>query len=196
MTTEIGGDEPKSRRPPGEAENPVTLYPTSDKPKERPAPKAKAKAKPTDLSKLQPGDKLDAENAPQIVDMPFTLTCEVTTAQRDAILIAHGGASTGYALHLSGGKLIWAIRHGKTLTTAQTDYPADNQPHRIIATVGKKGNLTLQLDQNEPVTANSPSLIRSQPKEDFCLGHDNKVPVATYTAKGRFEGKIVDVVIR
>ncbi len=190
MTGEIGGNEPKSRRPPGEVENPVTLYPTSDKPKERPAPKAKAKAKPTDLSKLQPGDKLDAENAPHIADTPFTLTCELTTAQRDAILIAHGGASTGYALHLSAGKLIWAIRHGKTLTTAQTDYPADNQPHRITASLGQKGQLTLQLDQNAPVTATSPSLIRSQPKEDFCLGHDNKVPVASYTAKGKFEGRI------
>jgi arylsulfatase A len=193
MTAEIGGNEPKSRRPPGEVENPVTLYPTSDKPKERPAPKAKSKAKPTDLSKLQPGDKLDAENAPQIADTPFTLTCEVTTAQRDAILIAHGGASTGYALHLSAGKLIWAIRHGKTLTTAQTDYPADNLPHRITATLGQKGQLTLQLDQNAPVTATSPSLIRTQPKEDFCLGHDNKVPVASYTANGKFEGGIVNV---
>jgi len=191
MTAKIGGNEPKSRRPPGEVESPVTLYPTSDKPKERRTPKTKAK--PTDLSKLQPGDKLDAENAPQIADTPFTLTCELTTAQRDAILIAHGGASTGYALHLSGGKLIWAIRHGKTLTTAQTDYPADNQPHRITATLGKKGQLTLQLDQNTRITATSPSLIRSQPKEDFCLGHDNKVPVATYTAKGKFEGKIVNV---
>ena len=195
MTAEIGGNEPKSRRPPGEVENPVTLYPTSDKPKERSAPKAKAKAKPTDLSKLQPGDKLDADKAPQIADTPFTLTCEVTTAQRDAILIAHGGASTGYALHLSAGKLIWAIRHGKTLTTAQTDYPADNQPHRITATFGQKGQLTLQLDQSTPITATSPGLIRTQPKEDFCLGHDNKVPVATYTAKGKFEGKISSLMI-
>ncbi|MFM2141777.1 MAG: hypothetical protein RLZZ476_321 [Verrucomicrobiota bacterium] len=191
MTTEIGGDEPKNRRPPGEVENPVTLYPTSDKPKVNKSPKATAK--PADLSKLQPGDKLDADKAPQIAGTPFILNCELTTAQRDAILIAHGGASTGYALHLSGGKLIWAIRHGKTLTTAQTDYPADNHRHRITATLAKNGRLTLQLDQNEPVTANSPSLIRSQPKEDFCLGHDNKVPVATYTAKGKFEGKIVNV---
>jgi arylsulfatase A len=191
MSAELGGKEPKARRPAGEVANPVTLYPTSDKPKERRAPKAKAK--PADLSKLQPGETLDAENAPQIADTPFTLTCELTTAQRDAILIAHGGASTGYALHLSGGKLIWAIRHGKTLTTAQTDYPADNQPHRITATLAKSGQLTLQLDQNAPITATSPSLIRSQPKEDFCLAHDNKVPVATYTAKGKFEGKIVNV---
>ena len=217
MTTEIGGDEPKSRRPPGEVENPITLYPTSDKPKER----RNAKQSPPLAPREEPGAPkapqtydlsamlrsapkahlaeqdgylahatLAADKAPQIADTPFTLTCEVTTAQRDAILIAHGGASTGYALHLSGGKLIWAIRHGKTLTTAQTDYPADNQPHRITATLGKKGQLTLQLDQNESVTTKGPGLIRSQPKEDFCLGHDNKVPVATYTAKGKFEGKM------
>jgi arylsulfatase A-like enzyme len=191
MITEIGGDKPQSRRPPGEAEKPITLYPTSDKPKERHLPSAYQK--PSDLSKLRPGDKLDADKAPQITNTPFTLTCEVTTAQRDAILIAHGGASTGYALHLSGGKLIWAIRHGKTLASAQTDYPADNQPHRITATLAKNGKLTLQIDQNEPVTATNPGLIRSQPKEDFCLGHDNKVPVASYTAKGQFEGKIVSV---
>ncbi|MBV6498144.1 MAG: hypothetical protein CJBNEKGG_00358 [Prosthecobacter sp.] len=146
-------------------------------------------------SKLHPGDILAADKAPQIANAPFTLSCELTTAQRNAILIAHGGASTGYALHLSGGKLIWAIRHGKTLTTAQTDYPADNQPHRITATLGKKGQLTLQLDQNAPITATSPSLIRTQPKEDFCLGHDNKVPVATYTAKGKFEGNILRISI-
>jgi hypothetical protein len=144
---------------------------------------------------MKPGDKLDAEKAPHIADTPFTLTCEVITAQRDAILIAHGGASTGYALHLSGGKLIWAIRHGKTLTTAQTDYPADNQPHRITATLAKNGQLSLQLDQNPPTTAQSPGLISNQPKEDFCLGHDNKVPVATYTAKTKFEGKITQVSI-
>jgi hypothetical protein len=193
MNAEIGGNEPKNRRPAGEVENPVTLYPSSDKPKERRAPKAKAKAKPADLSKLQPGDTINAENAPQIADTPFTLTCEVSTAQRDAILIAHGGASSGYALHLSGGKLMWAIRHGKTLTTAQSDYPADKQPHRITASLGQKGQLTLQLDQNKPVTATSPGLIHAQPKEDFCLGHDNKVPVATYSAKGKLEGKIVNV---
>ncbi|MBL9116625.1 MAG: sulfatase-like hydrolase/transferase [Verrucomicrobiaceae bacterium] len=191
MTAEIGGNEPKSRRPPGEAENPVTLYPTNDKPKAKDSPKASTK--PADLSKLQPGDKLDADNAPQIARKPFTLTCEVTTAQRDAILIAHGGASTGYGLHLSDGKLIWAIRHGKTLTTAQTDYPADNQPHRITATLAKNGQLSLQIDQNEPVSTQGPGLISNQPKEDFCLGHDNKVPVAAYTAKGKFEGKIVNV---
>lgn len=45
ITAEIGGNAPQSRRPPGEVENPVTLYPTSDKPKERPALKSKLKSR-------------------------------------------------------------------------------------------------------------------------------------------------------
>ncbi|MCX6856284.1 MAG: sulfatase [Verrucomicrobia bacterium] len=221
MTTEIGGDEPTSRRPAGVVENPVTLYPTSDKPRRKAkqstplAPREVSDAPQApqtyDVSAMlrtatnaplaeQEGYSthatLAAEKAPQIADRPFTLSCELTTAQRDAILIAHGGASIGYALQLSAGKLIWAIRRGKTLSSVQTDYPADNQPHHITAKLAKDGQITLQLDQNLPITANSTGLIPSQPKEDFCIGHDNKVPVTNYTAKGKFEGKITNLVIR
>jgi arylsulfatase A len=213
MTAGIGGNEPKSRRPPGEVENPVTLYSTSDAPRrnakqdsaEPGAPKTpstydvSAMLRSTPKAHLAEQDgyfahaTLDAAKAPQIARRPFTLACELSTVQRDAILIAHGGASVGYALHLSGGKLIWAVRHGKTLTTAQTDYPADNQPHRITASLAQDGQISLQLDANAPVTAKSPGLISGQPKEDFCLGHDNKVPVATYTTKGNFEGRIAGI---
>jgi hypothetical protein len=112
------------------------------------------------------------------------------TTQRDAILVAHGGASTGYALHLSGGNLIWVIRQGKTLASAQTTYPEDHQPHRIVATLSKKGRLTLKIDESPSVTADGPGLIRTQPKEDFCVAHDSQVPVAPYTARQRFDGKL------
>jgi hypothetical protein len=191
FSADIGGDEPQSRRAAGEVEHPVTLYPTSDKPKER--RQTKISAVPADLSRLKPGDEIAAGNAPQIADTPFTLSCELTTAQRDAILIAHGGASTGYALHLSNGKLIWAIRHGKVLTSAQIDYPSDNQPHRITASLAKNGHLTLQLDEDPAISATGRGLIRSQPKEDFCIGHDNKVPVTLYNTKGKFEGEITAI---
>ena len=188
LTAEIGGATPKSRRPPGEAEHPVTLYPTGDLPRSKDSPKDSAP--PRDLSNLQPGDKLDSENAPRIANTSFTLSCELSTTQRDAILVAHGGASAGYALHLSGGNLIWGVRQGNTLASTQTEYPADQQPHRISASLGKRGLLTLKIDENPPVTADGPGLIRSQPKEDFCVAHDSQVPVAPYTAKGKFEGKI------
>jgi arylsulfatase A len=194
MNAEIGGAISKSRRPPGEAAQPVTLYPTN----EQPLPKESSKDSPAtgDFSNLQAGDKLDSAKAPHIANTPFTLSCEIHATQRDAILVAHGGASAGYALHLSGGNLIWAVRQGNTLASAQTDYPADNQPHRITATLGKKGRLTLKLDERPPVAADGPGLIRTQPKEDFCVAHDSQVPVAPYTAKDRFEGKISNLKVK
>ncbi len=190
MGAELGGKEPKSRRPAGEAENPVTLYPTSD------APRGKKSARPVALDTLNPGDTLAPDRAPQIGGVPFTLTCEVTTAQRDAILIAHGGASVGYALHLSDGKAVWSLRHGKSLTNAETAFPSDSQPHRITATLAKDGTLTVQVDGQAPATAKGPGIISNQPKEDFCLGHDNKVPVANYTGKGKFQGKLTKLELK
>ncbi|MCB1278156.1 sulfatase-like hydrolase/transferase [Prosthecobacter sp.] len=184
MGAELGGKEPKSRRPAGEVENPVTLYPTSD------APRVKKAARPVALDTLNPGDTLAPDRAPQISGVPFTLSCEVTTTQRDAILIAHGGASVGYALHLSGGKAVWSLRHGKSLTNVETTFSADNQPHRITAALAKDGAMTVQVDDQPPATAKGPGLIRNQPKEDFCVGHDNKIPVGDYTGKGKFEGSI------
>lgn len=194
MSAELGGKEPKSRRPAGEVENPVTLYPTSDAPrgKKNDTPK-KAKGKPVALETLKPGDTLAPDRAPQIAGVPFTLSCEVTTAQRDAVLIAHGGASVGYALHLSGGKAVWSIRHAKTLTNLETDFPSDNQPHRITATLAKDGTMTVQVDDQSPATAAGPGLITNQPKEDFCIGHDNKIPVGSYRGKGKFEGSITTI---
>ena len=193
MTAEIGGATPKSRRPPGEAQQPVTLYPTAEfsRPKDSPQDSSPAR----DLAQLQPGDKLDSEKAPRIANTSFTLSCELSTRQRDAILVAHGGASTGYALHLSGGNLIWVVRQGNTLASAQTTFPSDHQPHRIIASLSKKGRLTLKLDENPPVSADGPGLIRIQPKEDFCVAHDSQARVAPYTAKQTFEGKISNLKI-
>ncbi len=188
MTNEIGGATPKSRRPAGEMQEPVTLYPTEQASHSNESPKDSSRA--GDLSNLQPGDKLDSEKAPRVANTSFTLSCELLTTQRDAILVAHGGASTGYALHLSGGNLIWVIRQGKTLASAQITYPEDRQPHRIIAALSKKGRLTLRLDESPSVTADGPGLIRTQPKEDFCVAHDSQVPVAPYTARERFDGKL------
>ena len=125
MSAEIGGSEPKARRPAGEVENPVTLYPTNDAPRAKKPDAKKTASKAVPLEALKPGDSLDSAHSPQIARMPFVLTCEVTTSQRNAVIVAHGGASTGYALHLSDGQLMWTVRHGKPESRTQTPFPSD-----------------------------------------------------------------------
>jgi hypothetical protein len=192
MSAEIGGDEPKARRPAGEVESPVTMYPTEDdgRGKKKAEPKKGGKAKPVSLDALQPGDTLESDAAPQIAKKPFTITCDVATKQPDGIILAHGGASVGYALHLSGGKLFWVVRLGKEETHAATSFTSDGKPQHIVASLAKDGAMTLKVNDHPPATAKAPGLILGQPKEDFCLGHDNKVQVTTYTAKGKFVGVI------
>jgi arylsulfatase A len=192
MTIEIGGNEPKARRPAGEVANPQTLYPSDPegRGKRKPGASKASKAKPVALGALQLGDSLPTDHAPQIAGLPFTIRCHVSASEPDAILLAHGGASAGYALHLSGGRLRWVLRHGKTLTQTELPFTSDGNPQHIEAALARDGTLTLKVNDHPPATAQSPGLLLSQPKEDFCVGHDNQVPVATYTAKGKSSGTI------
>ncbi len=111
MNREIGGDQPTSRRPAGSVDNPKTLYPMEpDKPKVDDATKEASKSMAIP-NKLKLGDVLNSKAAPQVGDKPFTVSCTIATKQRDAILIAHGGSSNGYALHLRDGVVIFSVRN-------------------------------------------------------------------------------------
>ncbi len=65
----------------------------------------------------------------------------------------------------------------------------------ITASLGKDGALTLKVGEQSPVTGKAPRTIPQQPKEDFCLGHDNGQPVVTYGKLKPFTGKITELKI-
>ncbi len=186
---EIGGKNPTARRPAGEVPNPRPLYPLAEE------KKAGAAKTPTQLSELKPGDVLSSQAAPQVGGKAFTLSCVVTTAQRDAILVAHGGASAGYALHLRGGKAVFAIRTKDGDARVETPLPATVENLALSAGLAADGTLSLRLGDQPAVTTKGPGLLAKQPQEDFCVGHDNGNPVAAYGAKGPFEGKITGLAV-
>ncbi|MBI3875874.1 MAG: sulfatase-like hydrolase/transferase [Verrucomicrobia bacterium] len=200
MAAEIGGKEPTARRPAGVATNPKTLYPMSDEPPRGKQAKQEAKAatpvKAAKLDALKPGDALDSAHAPQVGGKPFTISCTVETTQRDTIVLAHGGLSTGYALHLKGGRVAFLVRTGAgaefTEITAATDFPGKAS---LTATLAADGTMTLKVGDQSVVTGKSPKLLTRQPAEDFCLGHDNGRPVPDYTGQGPFRGSITNLKI-
>ena len=198
MGAEIGGKEPKARRPAGVVENPKTLYPTEDGAPRGKQGKQEAKAtqpgKPARLDTLKPGDTLDSAHAPQVGGKPFTITCTVETTQRDTIVLAHGGLSTGYALHLKGGRVAFLVRTGAgaefTEIVAPAEFPGNA---RLTATLATDGTMTLKVGDQPAVSGKAGKLLTRQPAEDFSLGHDNGMPVASYTGKGPFQGSITGV---
>jgi arylsulfatase A len=185
MNAEIGGQSPTARRPAGVVSNPQTLYPTSE---------AKAVAKPpkaTALDKLKSGDSVKSNAAPQIAKRPFTISLTLETQQRDAIVIAHGGAVAGYAIHLKNGRLHFTVRTGSG--PAFKDVVAREEftgRESITASLAADGTLSLQTDQQPAVTSKATSLISRQPQEDFCVGTDTAQPVAIYSTGDRLVGTI------
>lgn len=191
MSEEIGGNEPKARRPAGEVENPQLLYPSSEAGSGKKKAAAKGKNRPEkELSALKPGDTLASDAAPQIAGRGFTISCTVETVQPDAVLVAHGGASAGYALHLRGGNVVFTVRYGGDAFTEVVSPGVVTGSAKISARLAKDRNMTLTVNGEVVATAQAKSLVGRQPQENFCIGHDDARPVATYHAKNRFEGKI------
>lgn len=194
-SAEIGGNAPTARRPAGTVEHPQVLYPSEGNQRGAKQPKQAAKRTPpgqhASLDTLKPGDTLGSSSAPQIGGKPFTIACTVETKQRDTILLAHGGLAAGYALHLRGGHVAFLVRTGAgvefTEITTSADFP---ETARITATLAADGTMTLKVGEQPAVTGKAAKLLARQPQEDFCLGHDNGKPVADYTGKGAFQGRI------
>ncbi|MCX7048935.1 MAG: Gfo/Idh/MocA family oxidoreductase [Candidatus Sumerlaeota bacterium] len=136
----------------------------------------------------------DSVNAPQIANKSFTISCIVETDQKDAIILAHGGSVIGYALHLKNGRVCFAVR---TATDKVTEISSGELKGatRIVASLAADNTMKLTVGDQPAATGKAPGLISHQPQEDFCLGHDNKVPVATYTAKAPFKGSISGLTI-
>ena len=180
-----GGTAPKARRPAGVVADPKPLYPTDE------APKAKD-IKPAALDKLKPGDAIPSAAGPQVGGKAFTLTCQVETELRDTVIVAHGGNSAGYALHLKEGRVVFVIRTSKDAMTEVQSEPTKGAV-RVTAKLGEDGTMTLTVGDQAAVTGKARGVIPRQPQEDFCLGHDNGQPVATYSKGKPFEGKITEL---
>ncbi len=192
---EIGGNHPTSRRPAGEVANPQTLYPMESK---RAGGKAKAEkgatkpaVKTSALNELKLGAVLASTDAPQVANGGFSIACTVETQQPDAVIVAQGGASAGYALHLRGGHVVFTVRHGADAEFAEIVSPDKIAGStKLVAELAADKRLRLSVNGKAVATAKAKSFIPRQPAEDFCLGHDNQVAVANYQSKEAFKGTI------
>jgi len=193
MKEEIGDGSPgRGVRKPGVVDEPTLLFAgAAGKPKPRAAAPA-AQSKPLALEALGPGDVVPAAAAPQVANCPFTISCEVTPAQPDStggVIVAHGGISTGYALYLKDGRVVFAVRTGRKLSAVRSEDPL-NGTATIEAHLAADGSMTLSLNGKPPARGKAPGLLAKQPAEDFCVGFDNRRPVGDYDGAPVFHGTI------
>ena len=191
MSAEIGGTAPKSRRPAGEVKDAQTLYPVMGYTPRDQAKATKTGRKAVTLDALKPGDTLEEEAAPKVGNVPFTVACEVETERKDAVLVAQGGLTVGYALHLKGGHIAFSVRTGGGSAVTEIVSPAAvSGSVRIAATLAAGGRMTLTLNDAVVATGKAAGLIPRQPQEDFCVGFDSAKPVTAYSSNERLRGTL------
>ncbi|MCL1920510.1 MAG: sulfatase [Kiritimatiellaeota bacterium] len=189
---ELCAPDAPGRRPCGVVERKAQmLYPGGE---EAAQPRPVAPAQP--LAALTPGDAVNGDRAPYVAGQPFTLACDVETAQKNTILLAHGGQAYGYALYLRTGHLTFAVRTGKggvAEIVVPDPFPGKG---RLEAALAKDGAMRLSLDGKLIAVGQAPGLIAQQPGEDFCVGHDNGQPVTAYTTPEPFNGRITQISVK
>jgi arylsulfatase A len=190
MNAEIGGENPIARRPAGTVHKPQTIYPSiAPKAQGTGTTNAQGKKLPLDLSAMQVGDVLNGSAAPIVVGKPIQIQCQITTQARNGVVLAHGGTTVGYALHLRDGKLCFVISDKNEKHEVALSFKPSDQPQFIQAKLAKDGELSLQIGE-QTAKAKSPGVLSKQPQENFCIGTDDGQPVAQYSELKSFVGKI------
>ena len=188
MAADLGDGKPgPGVRPAGQVQHPVVLIPGA----EPRAPRVQKPARPVVLPEnLKIGDTLAADSAPQVAGQALAITCQIEPKGQDGVIVAQGGSAVGYALYLKGNRLVFAVRRSAVdiIRITSDDLPAGQLS--VEARLAGDGTMTLSINGKPAATGKAGGLIDRQPMEDFCVGHDNRVPLDSYDGMTRFAGSI------
>ena len=179
------------RRPSGQVANPVMLYPTKSRQRNRPS--AKPSGKPIDWSKAKLGDSYASSSAPAITRRGFEIRATISGERSKGVILSHGGSAVGYALYVKDGRVVFTIRANEVHRLSQA-LPAGKCT--ILARLNADGSAMLQV--NDSKLDGKAALLSRHPMEGLCVGHDDLNPVDPDAPGGRFTGSIgaINVTLR
>jgi hypothetical protein len=141
------------------------------------------------------GDVLSREDAPRVASRPLIVSAQVEPAAPDGVIVAQGGTAHGYALYLQDGKLAFAVRVARQLTTVIASEPLGTGRFTVEARLAAEGRITLLVNGRQVAEGRAPGLIAAQPARGLTVGRDSG-PVGGYSAPNAFTGKIENVTLR
>ena len=142
------------------------------------------------------GDILSADQAPQVAGKPLAISAEIDPVSGDGVIVSQGGKAEGYALYITGGKLAFAVREKKTLTTIVAKDPLGTGGHFVVqATLHADGAMALLVDEDPVATGTAAGPIPQQPKGPFIVGNSDAKAVGDYDPSIVFKGKITNVTL-
>lgn len=140
------------------------------------------------------GDTLAGPEAPAVAGKPLDISAEIDPTGTSGVIVTQGGAAQGYAIYLTDGKLAFAVREARELTTIAAKEPLGNGHFQIQAMLGSDGKMTLSVDGKQVAEGKAAGPIPIQPRAGLSVGKAGvgKGP-GDFETPTDFSGKIYNV---
>jgi len=142
------------------------------------------------------GDSVPGAQAPDVAGKALDISAEIDPAGTNGVIVSQGGGALGYAIYLTGGKLAFAVREKKELTTIVAKEPLGNGHFLVQATIHADGALALLVDGKQVAEGKAPGPIPQQPKAGLWVGKTGAGAVGEYETPDPFDGKITNVNVK
>jgi arylsulfatase A-like enzyme len=142
------------------------------------------------------GDELSAQDSPDIAGKGFTITADIEGEAHDGVIVAQGGNSRGYALHVAEGKLVFSARNGGDLSSIVATEALPAGAHKVEAAIDASGQVKLTVDGKQVGEGKLARLIDRRPGQGLTVGNDGGAAVGEYTAPHAFKGKVANVTVK
>ncbi len=151
---------------------------------------------PTAVGPWKSGDTLPSPQAPAIGGKALEITAEIEPAGTEGVIVSQGAGARGYAIYLTQGKLAFAVRENKKLTTIVAKEPLGKGHFAVKATLHRGGAIALFVDNKQVAEGKVAGLIRPQPGNGLWVGESGRGAVGDYTAPNPFKGKVANVRVK
>lgn len=142
------------------------------------------------------GDTLPGPQSPAVAGKALEISAEIEPAGTTGVIVTQGGAAQGFAVYLTGGKLAFAVRENKELTTIVAKEPLGEGHFLVKATLQEDGAMTLSVDGKQVAVGKAAGPISQQPKAGFFVGKSGGKAVGDFEAPATFSGKVTNVQVQ
>ncbi|MHC4248880.1 MAG: sulfatase/phosphatase domain-containing protein [Planctomycetota bacterium] len=120
------------------------------------------------------GDYLDLAGnlCPSPAKTSVRVSAHVKPAKPDCVILAHGGESWGYCLHITGGRFAFSTRVADKLTTVRAPAKAADGWTSVTGVLGKKGEMQLLVENKVVASGKAPGPIAQKPNDNLQVGAD------------------------
>ncbi len=124
---------------------------------------------------------------------PITVEAWVTTTKPNGVIVARGGPTSGFALHLKNGQPTFSVRTDFELSEITADKRIVGGWHHVVGVLTADKALRIYIDGQRVAQGAAKSLIDGDPAQPMEIGSDAGTAVGEYEAPNTLSGIIDEV---